>query len=121
VAPAQALLAGRQHTYDPSIGTASWSSSSTAASPEHAVECFEVTAAEASALYQILDANGQIIHDGGSLYEQFFNEARRPTARGWWAGANRIVDLPDALRANEENLNVLIASPVFPHGQYIIF
>jgi hypothetical protein len=103
LAPARALLDGRQHTYDPSIGTASWPRPDNTPAPHNTpAECFEVTAAEASALYQILDANGQIIHFSAT------------TAQGWW-------DPPNELRGDEENLNVLIATPVFPHGQYIIF
>jgi hypothetical protein len=46
--PAQALLRGKQRTYDPSIGAASWS-----LAQGQLIEAFEVTAAEAATLRQI--------------------------------------------------------------------
>jgi hypothetical protein len=47
-APAQAILRGKQRTYDPSIGAASWSSGQW-----QLIEAFEVTAAELTTLGQI--------------------------------------------------------------------
>jgi hypothetical protein len=89
-APAQALLNGKQRTYDPNIGTASWGFP-----PGPLTECFEVTAAESATLYQILDTNGLIYHDGVPF-------------TGWLAG------LPGG---SFEIPRLLEARPVFPHGQ----
>jgi hypothetical protein len=96
-APAQALLRGRQRTYDPTIGTAHWwppDKPPTEAAPP--MECFEVTNEESSTLYRIFEAEG--LTDLGHLFPQ-----------GWAATIAR--DSQDGLQA----------TPIFPHGQPVIF
>jgi hypothetical protein len=86
------VLDGKQRTYDPSIGTAQWGF----VAPGTRTDCFEVTAAEASSLYQMLDANGQIFEKGD------------PNAQGWDGVFvyGRVSFSP---------------TPIFPHGQHVIF
>jgi hypothetical protein len=95
-APAQARLAGKQRTFDPSIGVASESE------PHQLMQCFEVTAAESSTLYQIFDANGSIYHG--------FSDDEGADSQ-WFAGFDK--------RATENNPQgpFLTASPIYPHGQ----
>jgi hypothetical protein len=61
------------------------------------MDCFELTAAETSTLYQMLDAYGQI-----------FNKGPHPNPQGW-----------DGFFAyGRVTLN---AVPIYPHGQPIIW
>ncbi len=95
-APAQALLKGKLRTFDPSIGTASWPRPSTAPPPDNTpVECFEITTAEASTLYQMLDANGQIFNKG------------HPNPQGW----------DGVLVSGRVELSPV---PIYPHGQFFV-
>jgi hypothetical protein len=90
--PVQALLADRQHTYNPSDGMHGTSGGPSPVS----TECFEVTAAEAATLYQMLDANGQI-----------FNKGHYP--RDGWDGF---------FAYGRVNFST---TSVFPHGQFVVF
>jgi hypothetical protein len=74
--------------------------------PHQLRQCFEVTAAESSTLYQIFDANGSIYH-GSSDDEGADSE--------WFAGFDK--------RATEKHPQgpFLIANRIYPHGQPIFF
>jgi hypothetical protein len=94
--PVRAVLDGKQRSYDPSIGTADWEFPGTASGQRGMTDCFELTAAETSTLYQIIDANG------------FIGQDPIQGAQGW-VRVFRYRDLSFAPEA------------VFPHGQHLIW
>jgi hypothetical protein len=114
-ASAQALLSGKQRTVDPRIG---WPASSEPmpgylqmlAEMELAFpsDCFEVTAAEASTLYQILDANGLISHDGSATTP---SAGTPPSA--WVAGGSRFAEI----RGGPYSVAQISSEPIYPHAQ----
>jgi hypothetical protein len=93
-APVRAVLDGKQRTYDPRIGTAHWEFPG----PGQLADCFELTAAETSTLYQMLDANGQI-----------FNKSQQPNPPQGWDGVFKYGRL------------IFAPWPIFPHGQYVVW
>jgi hypothetical protein len=113
-ASAQALLSGKQRTVDPKIG---WSASSEPMSGYLQMfaelelafpsDCFEVTAAEASTLYQILDANGLISHDGSPTTP---SAGTPPSA---WFGGSRFAEI----RGGQYSVPQISSEPIYPHGQ----
>jgi hypothetical protein len=123
-ASAEALLSGKQRTVDRKIG---WSASSEAmredvggpddhggylerlAATELAFpsDCYEVTAAEASTLYQILDANGMI--NPGSPTTQ---SAGTPPS-DWVAGGSRSAEI----LGGQYSVAHISSEPIYPHGQ----
>jgi hypothetical protein len=115
-ADAQALLSGKQRTVDPKIG---WSASSEPM-PEYLnmidemarlfpSDCFEVTAAEASTLYQILDANGLISHDASPT-----TPSTGTPPPGWFAGGSRFAELRPGASYSVPHIS---SEPIYPHGQ----
>jgi hypothetical protein len=93
--PVRAVLDGKQRSYDPSMGTADWEFPGTA-SGLGMTDCFELTAAETSNLYQIIEANGFIGQDPIQGAENWV----RVFAYG--------------------NLS-FAPEPIFPHGQHVIW
>ena len=96
--PVRPVLDGKQRIYDPTIGTAHWEFPGTPGMPGTPMECFELTAAETSTLYQIIDANGLFNHDEETIYGPY----------GW----DRVF--------HHGNLS-LTPEAVFPHGQHVIW
>ena len=112
-ASAQALLSGKQRTVDPKIG---WSSEPMPGDLEMVAElelafpsdCFEVTAAEASTLYQILDANGLFSQPGS-----WPGPSAGTPPSGWIAGS-RVAELRPGAWYSVPHIS---SEPIYPHGQ----
>ena len=82
---AQELLRGKERTFEPNIGTAPWWG------PLQPMDCFEVTAADASALHEILDTT---------------IDPDPPGMVGWFA--------------NVGQSRWITAVPIYPHGQPVV-
>jgi hypothetical protein len=114
-ASAEALLSGKQRTVDYRIG---WSSDPTPGGVRSDMElafpsdCFEVTAAEASTLYQILDANGMINHDASPTTQ---GAGTPPSA--WTGGGSRFAEI----RGQPASLAHISSEPIYPHGQPVFW
>jgi len=93
-APVRAILDGKQRAYQPSIGTAHWPFPGTAQTGM--TDCFELTAAETSTLFQIIAANG------------FVGQDPIQGAAGW-------------TRVFHYGTLTLAPEPVYPHGQYVLW
>ena len=112
-ASAQALLSGKQRTVDPNIG---WSSEPMGFSFQLDAErelafpsdCFEVTAAEASTLYQILDANGLFSQPGS-----WPGPSAGTPPSGLDAGMRAAEVRPGAWYSSAQ----ISSEPIYPHGQ----
>ena len=112
---AQALLIGKERSIDPTIrwpsepmpGYLQLIADSELAFPS---DCFEVTAAEASTLYEILDAVGLIHHDGSPTAQS----AGTPPSE-WFGGGSRFAEV----RGGQSSGPHISSSPIYPHGQTV--
>jgi hypothetical protein len=97
----QPLLDGNLRTYDPSVAFVNPEmdafNSTSDGTPLGPMDCFELTAAEEAALYQLLDANGWIPHPP--------DQPEAPIRLDWygWAGGP------------------IYVMPIYPHGQPVLW